>query len=71
MIAGWAKKHQQEVIEYLGTENQVLKERLGKKRILLNDNQRRKLVTKGKILGRKRLAEVGCHEMGLFESAEE
>ena len=50
---------QQELIEYLRAENQVLKEKLGKKRILLNDDQRRRLAVKGKILGRKRLQEVG------------
>jgi putative transposase len=59
MLAGWINREQQEVIEYLRTENQVLKEKLGKKRILLNDNQRRRLAVKGKILGSKRLQEVG------------
>ncbi|WP_145223894.1 MULTISPECIES: hypothetical protein [Gimesia] len=59
MMAGWVNRHQQEVIEYLRTENQVLKEKQGKKRILLNDEQRRRLAVKGKILGRKRLEEVG------------
>ena len=37
----------------------MLRERLGKKRILLNDDQRRRLAVKGKILGRKRLREIG------------
>ena len=37
----------------------MLKEKLGKRRILLNDDQRRRLAVKGKILGRKRLQEVG------------
>ena len=41
IVAGWIHRQQQEVIEYLRTENQVLKENLGKKRILLSDNQRR------------------------------
>ena len=36
-LAGWLNREQQHVIEYLITENQVLKEKLGKKRILLND----------------------------------
>jgi hypothetical protein len=40
------------------TENQILKEKLGKRRILLDDNQRRRLAVKGKILGRKMLREV-------------
>ena len=39
----------------LHTENAVLKEKLGKKRILLNDDQRRRLAVKRTILGRKRL----------------
>jgi transposase InsO family protein len=37
----------------------VLKEKLGRKRILLNDDQRRRLAVKGKILGRKALQEIG------------
>jgi len=51
ILASWVNRQQQEVIEYLRTENQVLKEKLGKKRILLSDNQRRRLAVKGKILG--------------------
>lgn len=58
-LASWINRQQQEVIEYLRTENQVLKEKLGKKRILLNDDQRRRLAVKGKILGRKVLDNVG------------
>ena len=41
ILAGWVNREQQQYIEYLRTENQILKERLGKKRILLNDDQRR------------------------------
>ena len=48
IIAGWINRQQQEVIEYLRTENAVLKEKLGKNRILLNDDQRRRLAVKGK-----------------------
>ena len=58
-LASWINRQQQEVIEYLRTENAVLKEKLGKKRILLNDDQRRRLAVKGKILGRKVLDKVG------------
>jgi len=36
----------------------VLKEKLGTKRILLNDDQRQRLAVKGKILGRKLLEQV-------------
>ena len=59
ILAGWINRQQQEVIQYLLTENRVLKETHGNKRILLNDDQRRRLAVKGKILGRKRLEEVG------------
>ena len=58
-LASWINRQQQEVIEYLRTENAVLKEKLGKKRILLSDDQRRRLAVKGRILGRKRLQEFG------------
>ena len=34
ILSGWMNRQQQEVIAYLRTENQVLKEKLGKKRIL-------------------------------------
>ena len=59
ILCGWMNRQQQEVIGYLRTENQVLKEKLGKKRILLNDDQRRRLGVKGKVLGRKLLEEFG------------
>jgi len=61
ILAGWMNRQQQEMIDYLRTENQVLKEKLGKKRILLDDGQRRRLAVIGKVLGRKRLEEVGTH----------
>ena len=59
VVAGWMNRQQKNAIEYLRTENSVLRENLGKKRILLNDDQRRRLAVKGKVLGRKRLAEIG------------
>ena len=59
ILASWMNRQQQEVIAYLLTENRVLKEKFGKKRILLDDDQRRRLAVKGKVLGRKRLEEVG------------
>ena len=47
ILAGWVHRQQQLVIDYLRTENQILKEKLGKRRILLNDDQRRRLAVKG------------------------
>ena len=58
IFAGWIHREQQTAIEYLRTENQILREKLGKKRILLSDDQRRRLAVKGKVLGHKLLAEV-------------
>ena len=50
IVAGWVNRQQQQVIEYLLTENQVLREKLGKRRILLDDDQRRRLAIKAKSL---------------------
>ena len=58
ILAGWIHHREQEVIEYLRAENRVLREKLGKKRILLTDDQRRLLPVKGKILGRKMLEQM-------------
>ena len=58
ILAGWINRDQQDAIEYLLTEKQVLREKLGKGRILLNDDQRRRLAVKGKVLGRKSLGKL-------------
>jgi hypothetical protein len=60
ILAGWINRKQQNVIDYLKTENEALREKFGKKRILLSDGQRRRLAIKGKILGRKVLMEVAA-----------
>ena len=60
MLAGWLNRHQQDVIEYLREENKILHEKIGKKRIILNDNQRMRLARLGKKLGRKLLSEACC-----------
>jgi transposase InsO family protein len=59
ILAGWINRRQQDVIEYLRAENRVLREKLGKRRILLGDDQRRRLAVKGRILGRRMLEQVG------------
>lgn len=60
MLAGWINRQQQEMIEYLKEENKILREKLGHKRILLNDSQRRRLAILGKKLGRAVLSQVSC-----------
>jgi hypothetical protein len=57
-VAGWMNQDQQQVIEYLREENRVLREQLGHRRMLFNDDQRRRLAVRVKVLGRKLLAEV-------------
>ena len=47
-IAGWMNQDQQQVIEYLREENRVLREQLGNRRILFNDEQRRRLAVRAK-----------------------
>ncbi|MCA9040560.1 MAG: hypothetical protein KDA65_09465 [Planctomycetaceae bacterium] len=38
-LASWLNREQQQAIEYLHTENRVLREKLGKRRDLLKDDQ--------------------------------
>jgi hypothetical protein len=57
-VAGWMNQRQLRVIDYLREENRVVHEQLGGRRMRLNDDQRRRLATKAKSLGRKMLAEV-------------
>ncbi len=54
-LAGWVNRKQQAVIDFQGTQIQVLMEKLGKKRLLLSDDQRCRLAVKAKVLGRKAL----------------
>jgi hypothetical protein len=58
MLSEWVRQEQEKVIEFQKAEIQVLMEKLGKKRILLNDDHRRRLAVKGKVLGRKKLQEI-------------
>ena len=55
-LAGWMNREQAAVVEYLKEENRVLRELLGKERLRLNDDQRRRLAAQGKSLGRKLLS---------------
>ncbi len=59
-LAAILNREQQQAIAYLEVENQVLREKLGKKRILLNDDQRRRLAVRGKTLGRRALRNLTC-----------
>jgi len=52
------RKEQEKVIDYLRLENQILREKLGGKRVLLSDDQRRVLAVTGKALGRQQLGKI-------------
>ena len=58
-IAGWMNRQQQEAIAYLRTENRILREKLGHKRILLNEQQKRSLAAAAARLPRQLLKELG------------
>ena len=57
-FSGWVNRKQQKVIDYLLEENRVLREQLGGRRLRLNDDQRRRLAAKGKVLGRAMLRKL-------------
>ena len=57
-LAGWISRQQDAVIEYLREENRVLKQQLGRRRLRLTDDQRRRLAVRGKAIGRRALAEI-------------
>ncbi len=57
-FAGWVNRHQAQVVEYIVEENRALKEQLGGRRLRLTDDQRRRLAAKGKVLGRRVLAQI-------------
>ena len=59
-LAGWINRSQQDVIEYLQTENQVYRELMGKKRPRFTNDQRRRLAAKAKKLERKALSGLDC-----------
>jgi transposase len=58
VLSEFVRKEQEKRIEFLLLENQILREKIGGKRVLLTDDQRRRLAVKGKVLGRHQLEQV-------------
>ena len=50
ILAGWLQHRQQQIIEFQNDQITSLLKQMGKKRILLTDDQRRLLAVKGKAL---------------------
>ena len=57
-FAGLIQREQARTIDYLVEENRILRQQLGKRRLRLTDDQRRRLAVKGKELGRRLLGQV-------------
>jgi len=58
LFSGWVTRHQQAVIDDLLAENLVLRAAHGPRRLRLTDDQRRRVAVNGKVLGRRRLADI-------------
>ena len=57
-LCGLVNERQQQVIEFQNAQIHVLMKQLGKKRLLLSDDQRRKLAVKAQAIGRKALLQL-------------
>ena len=57
--AGWLQRQQGATIEYLKAENRLLRERLGGRRIVFTDAERRRLAEKARAMRRRALHELG------------
>jgi hypothetical protein len=58
-LAGWMNREQQDVIAYLREENRILREKLGHKRIILNESQKCRLATAAMKMGKDLLRQFG------------
>ena len=58
VLSEYVRREQEKQIEYLQVESQILREKIGGSRVMLSDDQRRRLAVKGKALGRRQLGEV-------------
>jgi len=58
ILSGWVNHQQQDILEFQNAQIRTLMDRMGRKRILLSDDQRRLLAVKGKALGRKTMMEL-------------
>ena len=59
VVAGWLRRQQAATIDYLKAENRMLRARLGGRRIVFTDAERRQLAENVRALGRGALHELG------------
>ncbi len=58
ILSGFVNRRQQEIIEFQNAQIRILMKKLGRRRLLLTDDQRRVLAAKGKAIGRRALMEL-------------
>lgn len=58
VFSGWLQRQQAEVIEYIKAENRMLRHKLGGRRILFTDTERRLLARRAYAIGRKAPAQL-------------
>ena len=58
ILSGLVNRKQQEIIDFHNAQIRALMDKMGRRRILLTDDQRRVLAAKGKALGRRTLMEL-------------
>jgi len=58
VLAGWLARRQEAFIEYVMAENRMLKARLGRRRLIFSDTERRLLARPAKAIGRRKLFEL-------------
>jgi putative transposase len=58
ILSGLVNRRQQEIIGFQNVQIRILMDKMGRKRILLSDRQRRVLAAKGKAIGRRALMEL-------------
>ena len=59
LVAGWLQRQQAATIDYLMAEIRMHRARLGGRRIIFTDAERRQLAEKARALGRKALRALG------------
>jgi hypothetical protein len=57
-VTGWLDRREREALAYLIVENRLLRRQLGRKRLRLTDNDRRRVAAHSYRLGRQRLHEI-------------
>jgi hypothetical protein len=57
---GWIQRQQAEAIEYLKAENRTLRGRIGGRRLIFTEAERRLLARKAIAVGRRGLRELDC-----------